>query len=120
SKTERLNLLVENTRDYTVIISDPENTVTEWQGGAERITGYAAAEAIGRKADLIFSPEDRADGRPEEEMKKAAETGRAEDKRWHVKKDGSRFFADGVMTALYEEGKLRGFGKVFKDATAEM
>ena len=120
SKTERLKLLVENTKDYAVIFTDPDGTIIEWQGGAERITGYAAREVIGEKAHLIFTPEDRAAGRPEREMVKAAESGRAEDKRWHLKKDGSRFFADGVMSALVDEGgKLRGFGKVFKDATGE-
>ncbi len=119
-KTERLNLLVENTRDYAVIITDPEGTVIEWQGGAERITGHPAHEVVGHKAHLIFTPEERAEGRPEQEMAKAVEVGRAEDRRWHLKKDGSLFFADGVMTALFDEGgKLRGFGKVFKDATGE-
>ncbi len=120
SKTERLNLLVENIKDYAVVITDPAGTITEWQGGAERITGFMAAEAIGRKSHLIFTPEDCTGLRPEHEMTQAVELGRAEDKRWHIKKDGSRFFADGVMTALFTEaGSLRGFGKVFKDATGE-
>jgi PAS domain S-box-containing protein len=120
SKTERLNLLVENTKDYAVVISEPDGTVIEWQGGAERITGFSPDEMVGKKADVIFTPEDRAAGRPEEEMRKAAQDGRAEDRRWHLRKDGARFFADGVMTALRDDvGKLRGFGKVFKDATGE-
>ena len=120
SRTERLKLLVENTTDYAVILTDPEGSITEWQGGAERITGYDAREVIGEKTSLLFTPEDRAAGRPEREMSKAAEAGRAEDKRWHLRKDGSRFFADGVTSALRDEGgKLRGYGKVFKDATGE-
>jgi PAS domain S-box-containing protein len=120
SKTERLNLLVENIKDYAVVIFDPEGLILEWQGGAERITGYAQDEAIGQRAGLLFTPQDLEIGLPQLEMSKAAETGRAEDKRWHLKKDGTRFYADGVMTALYtEDGKLRGFGKVFKDATAD-
>jgi PAS domain S-box-containing protein len=120
SKTERLNLLIENTRDYAVVFSDPDGTVIEWQGGAERITGYSEADARGKNCDLIFTPEDRAAGRPAEEMSEAARVGRAEDKRWHQRKDGSRFFADGVMTALLDDhGMLRGFGKVFKDSTSE-
>ncbi|WP_435021364.1 PAS domain S-box protein [Tundrisphaera sp. TA3] len=118
SKTERVNLLVENIKDYAVIISDHRGTIVEWQGGAERITGYPPAEAIGQSPGLIFTPEDRADGIPEKELAKAAELGRAEDRRWHIRRDGSRFYADGVMTALYDEdGSLKGFGKVFKDAT---
>ncbi|WZP00834.1 PAS domain S-box protein [Isosphaeraceae bacterium EP7] len=120
SKTERVNLLVENIRDYAVLIADAGGTIIEWQGGAERITGYAAAEAVGQMSHFLFTPEDRAEGVPEKELANAASAGRAEDKRWHLRKDGSRFFADGVMTPLYDEGgKLRGFGKVFKDATGE-
>ncbi len=92
----------------------------EWQGGATRITGHTAGETVGDRIDLLFTPEDRAAGRPEEEMRRAARDGRAEDRRWHLRKDGSRFFADGVTIGLCDEaGKLRGFGKVFKDATGE-
>jgi PAS domain S-box-containing protein len=120
AKDERLNLFVENVKDYAVIIFDPSGRIIEWQGGAERITGYAPVEAVGHRLGLLFTPEDRAVGQPDAEMAHAIATGRAEDKRWHLRKDGSRFFADGVMTALYDDGgKLRGFGKVFKDATGE-
>ncbi len=119
-KDERLTLLVENIKDYAVVIADLEGTILEWQGGAERITGFAASEATGRKTQIFFTPEDRAVGRDEQEMRKAAEDGRAEDRRWHIRKDGSFFFADGVMVPLYDNAaKLRGFGKVFKDATGE-
>lgn len=75
SKTERLNLLLENILDYAVVISDLEGTVLEWQGGAERITGYSASEAIGLKAHLIFTEEDCKSGQPETEMHKAAREG---------------------------------------------
>jgi len=85
-RDERLTLLIENTKDYAVIISDPQNTVLEWQGGAERITGYTPAEAEGRNGDLIFTAEDGAAGVHDREMTKAIGTGRAEDKRWHVRK----------------------------------
>lgn len=119
-KDERLKLLVENIKDYAVVIADREGTILEWGGGAERITGFSASDANGQKTHLLFTPEDRIAGRPESEIRKAAEEGRAEDRRWHLKKDGSRFFADGVMVALYDDReKLRGFGKVFKDATGE-
>jgi PAS domain S-box-containing protein len=117
-KEARLKLLVENTKDYAVVISDPQGTILEWQGAAERITGYSPGEAVGRGPDLLFTPEDRAAGQPLIEVAKAERDGRAEDKRWHMRKDGTRFYADGVMTALYD-GKLHGFGKVFKDATRE-
>jgi len=119
-KTERLNLLLENVYDYAVIISDTEDRIIEWQGGAERITGYAPAEAIGLTTDFIFTPEDQASRRPQLELQTAAKTGRAENTRWHVRKDGVRFFAHGVTVALRDEAqRLRGFGKVFRDATAE-
>ncbi len=119
-KDERLTLLIENIKDYAVIISDLDDRVTEWQGGAERITGFTAAEVLGHKTDIIFTPEDRAAGRPALETRRAATEGRAENRRWHLKKDGTRFFGDGVTIALYDEhGALRGFGKVFKDATGE-
>ena len=119
-KDQRLKLLVENIKDYAVIICDLEGKVIEWQGGAERITGFTAAEAVGGGAEIIFTAEDRAAGRPEGEMNRAARDGRAEDRRWHVRKDGSRFFADGVMIGLCDEAaQLHGFGKVFKDATGE-
>jgi len=117
-RDERLQLLLGNATDFAVIISDLEGRVLEWQGGAEHITGWTAEDMIGRPASVIFTPEERAAGVPEAEMAKAAQSGRAEDKRWHARKDGRRFFADGVMVGLRNaEGELRGFGKVMRDAT---
>ncbi len=117
-KDERLKLLVDRSRDYAVVILDREGRVVEWTGGAETITGFAAGEALGREAEFLFSPEDRAADRAAREREIAILEGRAEDKRWHVRKDGSRFFADGVTTPLRgDDGELRGFGKVFRDAT---
>jgi PAS domain S-box-containing protein len=115
---ERLNLLIGNITDYAVIITDPAGTILEWQGGAEAITGYAAEEAVGQAFGLIFSPEDRAAGAHTKELTRAARDGRADDRRWHMRKDGDRFFANGVTTALRDAaGDLRGFGKVFRDET---
>lgn len=120
AKTERLDLLIDNIHDYGVLISDARGTIVEWQGGAERITGYSVEEAVGQPIDNLFTPEDRAAGIPQLERETAAREGRAPDKRWHLRKDGSRFFADGVMVALRnEQGEFRGFGKVFRDATAQ-
>src|SRR5262245_6871128 len=99
-------------------MTDPEGRVLEWAGGAERITGWREDEVRGRPAAVLFTPGDRAAGRPEEEMQTAAEAGRALDKRWHVRKDGTRFFGDGMTVALRGPGgELRGFGKVFQDVT---
>jgi PAS domain S-box-containing protein len=117
-KDERLGLLVGHATDYALIMTDTEGRVLEWAGGAERITGWREDELRGRPAAVLFTPEDRAGGRPEAEMRQAAEAGRAEDKRWHLRKDGSLFFADGVLVALRgASGELRGFGKVFQDVT---
>jgi PAS domain S-box-containing protein len=117
-RDERLQLFLGNATDYAIIITDPEGRVLEWKGGAEQITGWREDEMLGAMADVLFTPEDRAAGAPQDEMRKAVEAGRAEDKRWHSRKDGSRFFADGVMSSLRgAEGELRGFGKVLRDVT---
>jgi PAS domain S-box-containing protein len=120
SKDERLRLILDNTRDYAFIGTDVERRVTEWEGGAAAITGWSAAQALGQSADIIFTREDRDHGRPDEEAQRALATGRSEDRRWHQRADGSAFFADGVMVALRDDGnQLRGFAKIFRDATAE-
>src|SRR5262249_21787320 len=118
-RDERLQLLLGHATDYAVIISDAEDRVVEWLGGAEAITGWSAGEVMGKPLELIFTPEDRAAGMPGLETRQATETGRAENVRWHRRKDGSLFFAEGVTVALRgPAGELRGFGKVFRDATS--
>ncbi|HEX4609232.1 MAG TPA: ATP-binding protein, partial [Urbifossiella sp.] len=118
-RDERLQLFLGNATGYAVVISDPDDRAIEWLGGAEQITGWRADEALGQPLAVIFTPEDRAAGVPDAETKRAAETGRAENTRWHQRKDGSRFFAEGVTVSLRgPDGELRGFGKVFRDATA--
>ena len=119
-RDERLQLFLGNATDYAVIISDPDDRAVEWLGGAEQITGWRADEALGQPLEIIFTPEDRAAGVPRHETRTAAETGRAENTRWHQRKDGSRFFAEGVTVAIRgPAGEFRGFGKVFRDATAQ-
>ncbi|AMV23341.1 Autoinducer 2 sensor kinase/phosphatase LuxQ [Gemmata sp. SH-PL17] len=118
-KDERFQLLVDRARDYAVVVTDRDGRLIEWAGGAEGITGFGPADVLGKPADVLFTPEDRAAGMPAREMEQAAREGRAEDKRWHVRKDGSQFFADGVMVPLRgDDGALHGFGKVFRDVTA--
>jgi two-component system CheB/CheR fusion protein len=115
---EQFRLLVENVRDYALFFTDPERRVVTWNAGAERIMGWSEAEMIGRSADIIFTPEDRAKGDPDNEAGRAALDGRAENERWHLRKDGSRFWGSGIMTALKDEdGTLRGFCKLFRDLT---
>ena len=117
-REERLRLLIDHASDYAMIMTDPEGNIVEWLGGAERITGWREDEVRGRPADLIFTPEDRRAGVPERELAGARQNGRAEDKRWHMRADGSRFFGDGVMASLWDErGELRGYGKVVRDVT---
>ncbi len=120
ARDERIRLILDSTRDYAFIGTDPERNITEWEGGASEILGWDEDAARGRLADMIFTPEDRMAGVPEAEAARALATGRALDRRWHLRRDGSRFFADGVMVPLRDDaGKLRGFSKIFRDATVE-
>ncbi len=118
---ERLRLLNENVRDYAITLIDIDGRLIDWNAGAERMFGYTAAEALGQPSALLFTPEDRAAGVPEREMALARDEGRADDERWHLRKDGSRFWVSGVMTPLRDEdGRLRGFAKVARDLTERM
>ncbi|RYY02622.1 MAG: PAS domain S-box protein [Gammaproteobacteria bacterium] len=118
SREERLGLLVNSLVDHAVIVFDISGKIVEWQGAATRITGFESAEAVGQKLGLIFTEEDQAAGVPAKELATAIRIGKAEDKRWHKRKDGSRFYANGTMTPLYNQaGKLCGFSKVFQDET---
>ena len=115
----RYRLIIENVLDYAILMLDPRGVVAEWSAGAERIFGYAEAEAVGRQGSFIYTPEDRERGAPEQELAEAEAVGRALDERWHIRKDGTRFFASGVCTALRDEsGELRGFAKLARDMTA--
>lgn len=112
-----LDLFLSATEDYGIIILDPDGRVSRWSRGAERLFGYPASEVEGMVAHKIFVPPDREAGVPEIELQVAREQGRSEDERWHVRKDGSRFWASGVMIALRQNGSLRGFAKVVRDFT---
>ena len=115
---ERYRILVERAQEYAILMLDPDGQIVMWNQGAERIFGYTEQEALGRSASLIFTKEDRAAGIPEQEMKTARETGHANDDRWQLRKDGSRFWANGVMEVLRQpDGSIRGFAKVLRDNT---
>ena len=121
SEGELFRLLVENVRDYAIFVIDPEGRVRSWSHGAERLLGYREGEILGRPADLFFTPEDNRTDAPRKEMRQALRTGRGEDDRWHVRKDGTRFWAGGVLTPLWDEGRtLRGFAKIMRDRTEWM
>ena len=120
ARDDRIRLILDSVRDYAFIGTDIDRNITEWEAGAADILGWDADSARGRPADMIFTPEDRAAGVPEMEAARARESGRALDKRWHLRRDGSRFYADGVMVPVRDDaGKLRGYAKIFRDATAE-
>ncbi|MEN9935387.1 MAG: hypothetical protein RLZZ387_1966 [Chloroflexota bacterium] len=114
---ERLRLLIESVQDYAILTVTPEGRVAYWNTGAERMFGYAEAEIVGQDAARLFVPEDRAAGVPTQELQQALKFGRAEDERWHVRKDGSRFYASVVMTPI-RDSTVRGFAKVMRDLTA--
>jgi len=110
--------VLDNIRDYAIFMMDPERRVVGWNAGAERILGYSAAEILQTTADVVFTPEDRANGVPAEEQMVAAREGRAQDERWHIRKDGSRFYASGVLSRVPDpEGRVIGFVKVMQDFT---
>ncbi|AWN50273.1 histidine kinase [Methylobacterium terrae] len=104
--------------DFAIITSDLHGVITAWNPGAERLLGWSAGEMLGRAAATFFTPEDRAAERPAIEMRCAAETGRASDERWHLRKDGSRFWASGEMMPLRAaDGADIGFLKILRDRT---
>ena len=112
-----LDLFVDTTVDYAVIVMDGDAVVRRWNPGAERMFGWAADEVVGTDGHRIFVEPDVRAGMPDVELRTATEQGRAEDERWHCRKDGSRFWASGVMVALRENGAVRGFVKVVRDFT---
>jgi len=115
---EELRLLIANVTDYAIFLLDPQGHVSSWNMGAERIKGYRADEIIGQHFSRFYASEDVAKGKPQRVLETAAAVGRVEDEGWRVRKDGSRFWANVVITALYDEnGKLRGFGKVSRNDT---
>jgi rsbT co-antagonist protein RsbR len=115
---QMLRLLVENVRDYAIIMLDTEGRVLTWNRAAERLKGWTAEEIIGESIARFYPPEDVARGKVENELRVAAEEGRFEDEGWRMRKDGSRFWANVILTALRSpDGTLRGFGKVTRDVS---
>jgi len=114
----RFRLLVEAVQDYAIFMLDPDGNVSSWNKGAQRLKGYKADEIIGRHFSCFYPEEDLRNGKPQWELTVAAKDGRFEDEGWRVRKDGSRFWANVIITAVREpSGKLVGFGKVTRDFT---
>jgi PAS domain S-box-containing protein len=109
--------IVSGSTDFAICTTRPDGTTTSWNIGAERVFGYAADEILGRSIDVIFTAADREAGTPEQERAAAARKGRAEDERWHLRKDGSLFWGSGVLTPLRKPGE--GFVKIVRDQTAQ-
>ncbi|MEY4720585.1 MAG: hypothetical protein RIQ46_310, partial [Pseudomonadota bacterium] len=114
---ERFRLVIEEVRDYGIFALDPDGVVTSWNLGAERIKGWQAPEILGHHFSRFYPPETR-DHLPAIMLERARQGGTAEDEGWRLRKDGSRFWANVVITALHDEnGDLRGFAKVTRDMT---
>ena len=115
---QSFRLLVESVKDYGIFMLDPTGRIATWNAGAARIKGYRADEIIGKHFSQFYPPEDLARGKPAYELEVAGKVGRFEDEGWRLRKDGSRFWANVVITAMRDrEGTLVGFGKVTRDLT---
>jgi PAS domain S-box-containing protein len=115
----RLQLLIESVTDYAIFTMDLDGNIDSWNTGARRIFGYAASQILGKSAAVLFTAEDQARGAHLHEMQSAREDGCAEDERYHVRSDNSRFFASGVLSPLRDpSGDLQGYVKIARDLTA--
>jgi len=115
---ERFRVLVESVQDYAIFMLDPDGLVRSWNAGAQRLKGYSADEIIGRSMEVFYPTDAIARGWPAEELRRATAQGRMEDEGWRVRKDGQRFWASVVITALRDaSGALQGFAKVTRDLT---
>lgn len=113
-----LQLLLDGIQDYAIFLLDCNGRVESWSAGAERIKGYSAGEILGQHFSCFYTPEDLASGKPAQELEQAIRTGRVEDESWRVRKDGSRFIANVILTTLRnDDGTLRGFAKITRDVT---
>jgi PAS domain S-box-containing protein len=115
---QQFRLLVDAVVDYALFMLDPNGVISSWNPGAERIKGYAASEIIGQHFRVFYTPEAQAARHPEHELEQAAATGRYEEEGWRVRKDGTQFWANVVITPVKRDGMLVGFAKVTRDHTA--
>jgi PAS domain S-box-containing protein len=113
----RLEQLMEKVTNFAIIFKGPDGIIQDWNVGAENLFGWKRIEAVGQSIKMIYTPNDRTQGESEREMTTAATRGFAEDERWHLRKDGSVFFASGLLHSVYEDGKLACFIKIVRDLT---
>ena len=114
--TTLLEAIIRSATDYAIISLDASRRITSWNPGAEVLLGWAPQEIVGQSGDVIFTPEDRAEDAPGIEIGQAQKNGRAEDERWHLRKDETRFWGSGIMLPLKGE---EGYLKIMRDRTSE-
>src|SRR5436305_2248844 len=114
----RIRLFVDSLEELGIVLFDAKANIVGWNTGASRLMGWAGEEVLGKPGEIIFTPQDRANGVPAEEIATALRSTAAPDERWHIKKDGTRFWGSGFMTAL-RDGEILGFAKVVRDMTAD-
>jgi PAS domain S-box-containing protein len=120
-REEQFQLLVAAVQDYAIFMLDPAGDVISWNAGAERIKQYKAEEIIGKHFSHFYPEEDKRNGKPDWELTVAQKEGRFEDEGWRIRKDGSRFWANVIITAVRNDsGKLVGFAKITRDVTSKM
>jgi formate hydrogenlyase transcriptional activator len=118
SNDQQLRSIIESIRDYAIYLLDPAGHVMTWNPGGERIKGYTAEEILGKHFSRFFSQEDRDRGRPAELLRLAAARGRIEEQGWRIRKDGSRFWTDSILTVIRDSaGQIAGYAKVTRDFT---
>jgi len=116
NEAQFLQLLIDNVSDYAITMLDPAGNIVTWSRAAERLKGWKAEEILGQHFSRFYPPEDVAQGKTERELQIAARDGRLEDEGWRVRKDGSRFWANVIITCLRDNtGEVRGFGKITRD-----
>ncbi|WP_137174688.1 CheR family methyltransferase [Massilia sp. HP4] len=116
---EWMRLVADSSDDYAIITTDRQGLVTAWNKGAERNFGYSEQDMLGASLDRLYLPEDRVAGVPDSERRGVRANGRAEDERWYLRKDGSRFFCAGVTTILHK-GDFEGYAKIMRDQTSRV
>ena len=121
SPDERLNVLVDSAGEYALFLLDPQGTIVSWNVGAQRLNGYEEVEIVGRHFSALYPDEDRDAAKPARQLAAATVAGRAEDSGWRVRKDGTRYWANVVLTAVRaRDGALRGFAELARDDTARL
>lgn len=117
---EHMDAALAHIRDYAIVLVDQDHRIAGWNRGAEQLLGHSVDQAVGQPFDLLFSPEDRHKGMPQRELAAAEADGESSDERWHLRRDGSRFFGSGIVRAIRDESAvLLGFVKIFRDLTEQ-